>query len=193
MIYGYARVSSKGQQKNGNSLADQDNAIHSIYPDAIMYSEAFTGKTAMRPQFQQLLNNLHDQDTLVVTKLDRFCRSTREGLECIDGLLKRGIRIHILNMGVIDDTPIGKLLMTVLLAFAEYEREMISERMSAGKEYCKENKPGWTQGRKKIVLSDEDVSTGRRLIDNREATVAEICERFGISKSTWLRRVREAA
>ncbi|WP_460294545.1 recombinase family protein [Clostridium sardiniense] len=70
-----------------------------------MYKESFSGKTTDRPMFKELINRLQSGDILVVTKLDRFCGTVKEGLESIDNLINRGIKIHILNMGIIDDNP----------------------------------------------------------------------------------------
>lgn len=92
------------------------------------------------------MDKLKKSDTLIVTKLDRFCRTTKEGLELIDELSNRGIRIHILNMGFIEDTPMEKLIVTNLLAFAEFERSMIIKRMQQGKSIAKE-KPYFKEGR----------------------------------------------
>ena len=78
-IYGYCRVSSKGQL-DGNSLEGQKEEILARYSNAIIYQEQFTGKTVDRPVFKELLSLLNKGDMLVVTKLDRFCRSTDEGL-----------------------------------------------------------------------------------------------------------------
>lgn len=118
MIYGYCRVSSKNQL-DGNGLNVQRKEILSRYSDAEIVSEQFTGKTVERPIFFSMIDSLEDGDTLVTSKLDRFCRSTKEGLELIDKLMIKGVRIHILNMGLIEDTPMGKLIVTNLLAFAE--------------------------------------------------------------------------
>lgn len=62
---------------------------------------------------------------LVVRKLDRFCRTTKEGLQYIDSLMNKGVKIHILNTGLIEDTPMGRLIVTNLLVFAEFKRTMI--------------------------------------------------------------------
>lgn len=78
-----------------------------------------------RPLFNQVLDKAQEGDFVIVTKLDRFCRSTKEGLEYIDRLLNKGVNIHILNMGLIENTPMGRLIVTNLLAFAEFERSMI--------------------------------------------------------------------
>lgn len=124
MNFGYIRISTKGQIKN-NSFEQQEIEIKERYPDAIIYKEQFSGSKINRPVFNSLLDELNPNDTLIVTKLDRFCRTTKEGLELIDILLNKGVRIHILNMGLIEDNPMGKLVVTNLLAFAEFERSMI--------------------------------------------------------------------
>lgn len=117
MIYGYIRVSSKSQFDN-NSFEEQEQKILERYPDAIISKERFTGATIDRSVFNKVLHDLKSGDILVTTKLDRFCRNTKEGLEIIDSLLSKNISIHILNMGLIDNTPMGRLIVTNLLAFA---------------------------------------------------------------------------
>lgn len=126
----------------------QENEIKARYSDLKIYKEQFTGSTMDRPVFNSLLDTLKNNDTLVVTKLDRFCRTTKEGLELIEQLSDRKIKVHILNMGLIEDTPMGKLIVTNLLAFAEFERSMIIERTQQGKAIAKEN-PNYKEGRPK--------------------------------------------
>lgn len=98
MIYGYARVSSLGQAKNGNSLEEQEKALKSKGCEVI-YQEAYTGMTTDRPQFSALLNKLQEGDTLVVTKLDRFSRTAADGAKLVQELFNKGVIIDILNMG----------------------------------------------------------------------------------------------
>jgi len=81
-----------------------------------------------RPQFSSLLEQLVEGDKLIVTKFDRFARTAVEGGNIIRQLLDRGVSIHILNMGLIDNSPTGRLITTILLAFAEFERDLIVER-----------------------------------------------------------------
>ena len=80
MIYGYCRVSSKGQLEN-NSLEQQQQAILSRYENATIYQEQFTGTTTERPVFTEVINQLQENDILVVTKLDRLARNTVEGIQ----------------------------------------------------------------------------------------------------------------
>lgn len=118
-IIGYCRVSTRAQL-DGNSLEQQFQEIKSRYSNALIIEEQYSGAKDDRPKFNSMMVELVSGDVLVVTKLDRFCRTVREGLQYIDTLLRRGVRIHILNMGLIEDTPMGKLIATNLLAFAEF-------------------------------------------------------------------------
>ena len=131
MIYGYMRVSTAAQSK-GNSLEEQERLLRKNGATEL-YQDAFTGTRTDRPNFTILLNKLQEGDTLVITKLDRFARNTAEGLNVIQHLLERGVKVNILNMGTIDTTPTGKLILTVMLAFAEFERDMIVQRTTEGK------------------------------------------------------------
>ena len=145
MIYGYARVSTAGQYMNGNSLEDQTKALEQYGCQKII-TEAFTGKTVDRPQFQSLYNQLRPGDTLVVCKLDRFARTVIEGVQTVRELFERGAWVHILNMGLIENTITGNLILTVMLAFAEYERGMIVKRTQTGKMEARQN-PDFRNGR----------------------------------------------
>lgn len=185
-IYGYARVSTK-TQLDGNGLEQQVSEILKIYQNAIIYKESFSGKTMDRPTFKQLINKVHYGDILVVTKLDRFCRTVKEGLESIDSLINRGIKIHILNMGIIEDNPIGRLIVTNLLAFAEFERTLIVERTQAGKEIAR-RKSDFKEGRpKKFTKKQIENAINMLSINGGNYSYKEVEELLGISKSTLIR------
>lgn len=145
MIYGYARVSTVGQSINGSSLEEQVAALTEYGCNQII-TEAYTGKTVDRPQFTALLSKLQSGDTLVVTKLDRFARSTVEGVQTVRELFARDVKVHILNICLIENTLSGNLILTVFLAFAEFERGMILERTQNGKALAK-MQPGFREGR----------------------------------------------
>ena len=131
MFIGYCRVSTKGQL-DGNSIEEQTLSIRERYPTAEIVVESYSGAKE-RPIFNELLERLAFGDTLIVTKLDRFCRTAKEGLGYIDYLMGKDVKIHILNMGLIENTPMGRLIVTNLLAFAEFERAMIIEGHKPGK------------------------------------------------------------
>lgn len=192
VIYGYARVSTRGQARDGNSLEDQerqliDNGCEEIYHDS------FTGTKMDRPAFTELYGRLKAGDKLVVTKLDRFARTAGDGIKAIDELLKRGVSVHILNMGLIDNTPTGKLMVTMLLAFAQFERDMIVERTSAGKAVAKASNPEWREGRKKKQIDEKAFLKIVEKNKKGELTVEECCTELGISKGTWYNRLKEVA
>ncbi len=189
--YGYARVSTKGQARDGNSLDDQERALTAAGCDRIE-KEAYTGTKMGRPKFTKLVEKLQPGDTLVVCKLDRFARTAREGLQVIEDLMARGVKVHILNMGLIEDTPMGRVILTVLLAFAQFERDSIVERTSAGKVLAREGNPDYKEGRKEIEIPERFhvLVEGCR---NGEITVVSACDELGISRSTWYKWVKKVA
>lgn len=113
MVYGYARVSTKGQARDGNSLEGQTKALREAGAQVI-YSDSFTGTKLARPEFDKLVKQFRPGDRLLVTKLDRFVRSAVQGSEMIEKLIERGVTVHILNLGVMDNTPTGKRWGTTL-------------------------------------------------------------------------------
>ena len=183
MIYGYARVSTATQGRDGNSLEDQVNALENYGCQQII-QEAFSGKTMERPKFQALLETLREGDTLVVCKLDRFARTAIEGVQTVRELFERGVRVHILNMGLIENTLTGNLILTVMLAFAEYERGMIVERTQTGKAVARQD-PNFRDGRPK-KYTPEQINLALSLLDQGK-TYRQVTALTGISKSTLIR------
>ena len=186
MIYGYARVSTKGQAKDGNSLDAQEKLLRENGATAI-YHDAFTGTKVDRPELNKLLKVLKEGDILIVSKLDRLGRSLSKTSELITELLERGITINILNLGVLSNSSVNTLMRNVLLAFAQFERDMIVERTSEGKAICRETKPGWREGRKQIEIPDFEKFLKKQ--KDGEMTVEECCKELNISRRTWYNRV----
>ena len=191
MIYGYARVSTLGQASRGNSIEDQREKLTAAGCEVI-YSDSYTGTTIDRPQLSVLLGRLSSGDRLVVTKLDRIARTAGDGINMIRGLLDRGVSVHVLNLGLIDNTATGKLMVTMLLGFAEFERDMIVERTAAGKAVARATRPGYREGRPRLDIDQEELHDLMAKQQRGEATVAECCERLGISRSSWYNLVRAA-
>jgi len=186
MIYGYARVSTIAQCKNGNSLEEQSEALTSYGCNEII-TETYTGKTTERPQFNEFLKRLHSGDTLVVTKLDRFARTVIEGVLTVRTLFERGVKVHILNIGLIENTLTGNLILTVFLAFAEFERGMIIERTQAGKAVAR-TQPGYHEGRPK-KYTPAQINHALELL-NSGSSYRQVEAMTGISKSTLIRARR---
>ena len=185
MKFAYARVSTRKQSRDGNGLDDQIAQLKIAGYDELIVEE-FTGSTTKRPKLDALIQRLQTGDTIIVTKLDRLARSTAEGSKLISDLLNRDVAVHILNMGLIDNTPTGKLITHILLAFAEYERDLIIERTQAGKEIAR-SKDGFRDGRPPIDQKRKDFAVD--LILNQHKTYREVVELTGLSKSTLIRAV----
>ena len=186
MKYAYARVSTKKQFRDGNGLDEQIEKLKAVGFDKLI-TEEFTGSTTKRPMLDALIANLQHGDTLLVTKLDRLARSTSEGSKLINELLNRGVAVHILNMGLIDNTPTGKLITNIMLAFAEYERDLIIERTQAGKEIAR-TKDGFRDGRPPIAWSRKKAAAELILIQHK--SYKEVSDLTGLSVSTLARTVR---
>lgn len=182
MIYGYARVSTKGQAKDGNSLETQEKALRESGANEI-YVDAFTGTKTDRPEFDKLMDKIQKGDTLIVTKLDRFARSMTQGSELVSDLIEKGIKVYILNIGVMDNTPSSKLIRNVFFAFAEFERDMIVERTMEGKAIAKQN-PDFREGRPK-KYSRKQIEHALELLESNSYKQVE--DMTGISKSTLIR------
>lgn len=187
MVYGYARVSTAGQAKDGNSLEAQERLLKENGA-SVIYADAFTGTKAHRPELDRLLCELKEGDKLVVTKLDRIARSTTQGIDLIQSLLNRGIVVHVLNMGLLDNTATGRLIRNIMLAFAEFERDMIVERTQEGKAIAKQ-KPGFREGRPP-KYGREQIKHALELLQDHSYRQVE--EMTGISKRTLIRAAKKA-
>ena len=186
MKYGYARVSTRGQATHGNSLEEQVSRLKEEGCETIV-EEQYTGTTTNRPKFSKMIDELKQGDTVVVTKLDRFARSAAEGSNVIKELQGRGVKVHVLNMGVIDDSSAGHLIASILFSFAEFERDMIVERTQEGKARAR-TKAGFHEGRpKKFSKERVDNAIGLLLQGNSYKRVSDMT---GISTATLTRAMR---
>ncbi|WP_408010776.1 recombinase family protein [Pseudalkalibacillus sp. A8] len=191
MIYGYARVSSRGQ-----NLEAQLKAISESGAEKVFQEKQSGRKADNRKQFQALLETVKEGDTIVVTKLDRFARSTKDALSTVELLNDKGVGLIVLNMGgdkVDTTTAIGKLMITVLSGIAEFEADMIKERQLEGIEEAKKRgaykgRPAkWTE-RNPAMKHALELCSDR---DNNGMTIKEICQITGVSKATLYRKLKE--
>ena len=190
MKYGYGRVSSPGQQLEGNSLPEQERKLREAGAEEVVL-ECFTGTTVERPLFSELLEKLEAGDTLYVTKLDRFARASDAG-KIIAELIDRGVTVNILNFGVANNTPTGKLMLNIIFSFAQYERDMIWERTQEGKMAAKAKNPNYKEGRKTIEIPIEFEGI-RNYVAEGNMSVKDACAELGISRSLWYKWLKEEA
>jgi DNA invertase Pin-like site-specific DNA recombinase len=181
-------VSTYNQAAHGNSLEEQKRQLKAAGAEEV-YADVFTGKQLDRPELQKLIDRLNRGDTLIVTKLDRLGRSVSQASALITRLIDAGITINVLNVGVLSDDSVSTLFRNILLSFAQFERDMIVERTTEGKEICRETKPDWREGRKQIETPDFEKFLKKQ--KDGELTVAECCEKLNISRRTWYNRVSE--
>lgn len=182
MKYGYARVSTVSQELEVQLTALENEGCDNIY------SEKFTGTKSDRPQLQEVLSTLKEGDTLVVTKLDRLARNTVEGIEIVKGLFSKGVRVHVLNVGLLEDTTMGRFFLTTLLAVAEMERNLIVERTQEGKAIAKQ-RDDFREGRP-VIHKKKAIEHALELLETH--SYKDVTEKTGISKSTLIRAKRKA-
>ena len=173
--YGYARVSTDGQ-----SLASQDAELHAA-GCAKVYAEKITGAHSNRPELAKVLKRLDTGDLLIVTRLDRLARSTRDLLNILDDIAKRGAGFKSLHDAWADTTSAhGRLMVTILAGLAEFERELILARTSDGRARAKAR--GVRFGRPAALTPHQRQEALQRLA-NGEAQ-ADVARTFDVSQAT---------
>lgn len=178
IIYGYARVSTLSQDLESQLQVLKNEGAE------VIYQEKASGKTIKdRPELNKLLSTIKPGDTLIITRLDRLARTLIEGAILLEDLFNRGIRVHILNMGVLENTTMGKLILHFILAIAEFERSNIVERTQDGKAAAKKN-PGFKEGRPK-KYTKKQLDHAMQLLENH--SFKQVVDLTGISISTLKR------
>lgn len=181
MKYGYIRVSSR-RQIEGNSLESQQKAVDEAGADKIVI-ETYTGTKVDRPELNKLLSVLEPEDTLIVTKMDRFARTVSQATEIISTLIDNGIKIHVLNLGLLDNSSMSVLIRNLLLAFAQFERDLIIERTQEGRELARQ-KPDYCEGRPQ-KFKRKQIELALSLLENN--SYKQVSMMTGISVSTLTR------
>lgn len=183
MTFGYARVSTKTQARDGNSLEAQREALTAAGAEKI-YTDAFTGTRMERPEWDKLRAHLRRGDVLIVTRLDRLARSVSQASGLITDMIDEGVTIHVLNLGVLSNDSVNTLLRNVLLSFAQFERDMIVQRTQEGKAVARATDPDFREGRPP-KFDAEQLDHAMELLDDH--SYAQTAKLTGISKSTLIR------
>ena len=174
-VYGYARVSTDGQ-----TLASQDGQLHAA-GCAKVYAEKISGARSNRPGLAKVLKRLDRGDVLIVTRLDRLARSTRDLLNILDDIAKRGAGFKSLHDAWADTTSAhGRLMVTILAGLAEFERELILARTSDGRARAKAR--GVKFGRPTALTPHQRQEAIQRLA-NGDAQ-ADVARTFNVSQAT---------
>jgi len=175
MILGYARVSTKDQNLDGQRDALTAAGAERIFADTI------TGTTRARPELNRLLTELRPGDVVVVTKYDRAARSLKDLLEIVDLLRSRGAGFRSLGEDIDTTTPAGKLVFHIFGSIAEFERARIVERTKEGLEAARRR--GRVGGRPP-ALSPAQKAEVKRMRDVEIRPIPEIAALFKVSEKT---------
>ena len=183
-IYGYARVSTRDQD-----LTAQDAELRAAGAVKV-FKEKVSGASAInRPELAKLLRRLDQGDTLIITRLDRLARSTRDLLDILDTLAKRGATFKALKDSWADTTtPSGRLMVTILAGLNQLERELINARTGEGIERAK--KRGVKFGRPVKLTAHQRQEALLRLESGD--TQADVARSYNVSEATVSRLVRAA-
>ena len=175
MIVGYARVSTDGQTLDAQQSALREAGCEKVY------SEKVSGAKTDRAQLAKAIAALAEGDCLIVTKLDRLARSTRDLLNTLDAIGKAGATFRSLGDGWANtDTPHGRLMLTVLGGLAEFERHLILARTTEGRKLAQTR--GVRFGRKpKLTTHQRQEAIARRA---KGEALVEIGRSFNVSHST---------
>jgi DNA invertase Pin-like site-specific DNA recombinase len=183
MLLGYARVSTTDQES-----ALQLDALRAAGCERI-FEEKASGAKEDRPELARLFDHARKGDVLVVWKLDRLARSLKQLVLALENLGKRGIGFRCLAPVIDTTTPEGRLLYSITGAFAEFEREIISQRTRAGL------KAAFARGRKggrPKALDANDIAKARAMLRDPTISVAAIAKLLGVSRVTIYSYLPEA-
>lgn len=171
---GYARVSTLDQSLDSQIDALKEHGCHRIY------SEKISGRKERRTELDKCLDYLRAGDTLVVTKLDRLGRTTKQLIELSQELSDRDIELHILDTNINTNTAMGKMFFTMMSAFAELEANLLSERTKKGLESAR------ARGRKggRPPIDEKTKELVKDLYYSRKYTLKDICKMAQISKAS---------
>lgn len=181
MKLGYVRVSTVEQNEA------RQMATMSKYGVEKIFSEKVSAKDTNRPRLQELLEFAREGDTIYIHDFSRLARSTQDLLYIVDNLNTRGIHLVSSKEQIDTNTPTGKLLLTVIAAIAQFERENLKERQREGIAIAKKN--GVYKGRKPILVEDFDTHYNRWL--TRQVTKTQLAKELGISRQTLYKLFRE--
>lgn len=181
MIIGYARVSTQDQ-----NLDRQLDALNRAGCERI-FNEKMTGTHSARPELQMMLMTLRSGDTLVVESFSRLSRSTKDLLDLVEKLTGLGVHLVSLKEDLDTNTATGKMMLTVMSALSQFERDLIAERTKEGLKAARAR--GRCGGRPRLG-SDKDRKQALAMYHANVMTNTEIAQKFGVSLSTLNRWIR---
>lgn len=181
MKVGYIRISTIGQNTARQEVLMQELGVEKVFIDRM------SGKNTDRPQLKEMMVFVRQGDTVIVESISRFARNTRDLLDLVEQLTKKGVEFVSRKENIDTTTPTGKFMLTIFGAVAELEREYILQRQAEGIAIAKEK--GVYKGRQRIVRPEfENVV---KLWRDGKLTAADAIRRLDMTPSTFYRRVKE--
>lgn len=178
---GYGRVST-----NDQNPASQFDALTAANVEQL-FIEKFTGTKASRPQLDNMLAQLRSGDTLVITRLDRLGRSTKDLLNLVGILDEKGVSLEVIEQAIDTSTAEGRLFFTIVAAFAEFEHSIMQARTMDGLAAARAR--GRVGGRKPKMTAAR-IAEAKKLYAAQDKTVQEIADIFQVSRPTIYRAIQ---
>ena len=181
MQVGYIRISTVGQNTARQEVLMRELGVEKVFIDRM------SGKNTDRPQLKEMMAFVRQGDTVIVESISRFARNTKDLLDLVEQLTKKGVEFVSRKENIDTTTPTGKFMLTIFGAVAELEREYILQRQAEGIAIAKEK--GVYKGRQRIVRPEfENVV---KLWRDGKLTAADAIRRLDMTPSTFYRRVKE--
>jgi DNA invertase Pin-like site-specific DNA recombinase len=175
---GYCRVSTNDQNTTAQIEMLKNAGCSEIFQEKV------SGKDMERPELKKMLAYIRKGDTVKVTKIDRLARSTRDLLNISDEIQKKGANLEILNINLDSSTPTGQLMLTMLAAIAQFERELMLERQREGVAIAQ--REGKYKGRKPI--DSAKVEKVKSLVESG-LSISKAVRMVGIARQTYYNAV----
>lgn len=189
----YARVSTDKQDTDNQMIRLREIAQNRGYEVFDEYIDIASGRNAHRPDLDRMMKDAkhHRFDKIIAVKLDRIARSVTNLNNLMNDLYSWNIGIEFIDQPIDTSTPAGKMILTILGAMAEFERELIVERTNDGLKRAK--KEGKTLGRKSVTLSEYQLDKARSILsENPNISMNALSKQFtGISRNTLLKCLKE--
>lgn len=186
-IIGYTRVSTAKQSEQGTSLDSQENELLAAGASKVFVEKGVSGAKASRPELDKMLEYLREGDTLLVTRLDRLGRSMQHLVQLVAELKDRGIAFRSLQEGIDTGNINGQLVFNIFASLAEFERALINERTSKGREKARER--GKLGGRPR-KYDAKKVALVKKLHAGGDMSPKEIADAAQVSVSTMYRLLK---
>lgn len=189
----YARVSTDKQDTDNQMIRLREIAQNRGYEVFDEYVDIASGRNANRPNLDRMMKDAkqHRFDKIIAVKLDRIARSVTNLNNLMNDLYAWNVGIEFIDQPIDTTTPAGKMILTILGAMAEFERELIVERTNDGLKRAR--KEGKTLGRKTVTLSDYQLEKARSILkDNPNISMNALSKQFtGISRNTLIKCLKE--